>query len=508
MKRTLLAVLLISVSTANLNAENLKVQLFHTNDIHGWYMSRPASFYKEDPKRLIGGFPVMANALKKLSEPGAATFLVDAGDWFQGTPEGSLSKGSNTVALFNAMKYDLVTLGNHDFDFGEDELKWLIGELKMPVVVSNLYTTADGKRVPYVKPFLIKEVSGVKVGFFGLLTRTMPKLVFPKNFQGLSAGDEVEWGRKTVAELKAAGADVIVLLSHAGLSSNQVKFPIDDRAIAAQVPGIDLIVGGHSHTALREPLRDAANGTMIVQAGTGLSRLGEAVLEIDPETKKVVSSQARLHDLWVDQYGEDPAALALVRKMQAEAGAALDVVIGTAAAFMGRNAAGESTLGSWMTDCARRYTKTQTAFMNSGGLRADLVAGPITSRDIFNIMPFDNALVTLYVSGEQLRQILEHSVSGEHGLLQVSGLSFSFDPAAPKGRRVREVSVSGLPLQGSATYTVTAPDFVVSGGDGYSALEGGADKAFMPILVRDALDWCVRGYSPVMPPEPGRIRKL
>jgi len=504
-KALLFAALLLAAPS---RAENVKIEVFHTNDIHGWIMARPAPFGEEKGKRLIGGAAALANALKRYSEPDAHALLFDAGDWFQGTPEGAFTRGQAMVEFFNALRYDAVAVGNHDFDLGADHLRQLVSGLKMPVLGANVLSAATGERVSFLKPYIIKEIAGIKVGVFALLTSNMPALVFPKNFQGLAAGNEIEWAKKTVAELKERGADVVILLSHAGVSNESVSIPIDDKAIAAQVRGIDLIVGGHSHTALALPLRDAANGTLIVQTGTGLTRVGRVVLEVDPKTRKVVKSEGRLHDLWVDELGQDPGVLKMVERIEKEVGGEMDVVVGTSAAAMGRERAKESQLGDWVTDCERKYTKTQVALQNSGGIRADMNAGPVTYREIFDIMPFDNKLVTMNLTGALLRDVLEISVAGGHGMLQVSGLSFSFDPSAPPGRRVREVSVAGKPLSEKDVYSVTTVDFMALGGEGETPFARGADKAFMPDAMRDVLEWCVQQYSPLQAPAMGRIRRL
>ncbi|MBI5245158.1 MAG: bifunctional metallophosphatase/5'-nucleotidase [Elusimicrobia bacterium] len=517
MRTTLIFALLFAAvpsgsgETAPSGAENIKIQLFHTNDIHGWMMSRPVAFLKNKPgkeaDRLIGGAPALANALKRYSAPGIPALFFDSGDWYQGTPEGSLTRGKAMVDVFNALKYDALTIGNHDFDGGEDNLKQLIAGLGMPVLGSNVLQEADGRRVPYLKPFIVKEVAGVKVGVFALLTSLMPTLGFPKDFQGLVAADEVEWGKKTVAEIKAAGADVVILLSHAGFSYASPSRFIDDKAIAAQVPGIDVILGGHSHTALKEPFRDTINGTLIAQAGGNLTRVGRILLEIDPSAKKVVRSEGRLYDLWVDELGEDADVLKVVRKQQKESGGVMDLVIGASSASMGRANSGESLIGDWASDCMRKYTKTQVALINSSGLRGDISPGPVKYRDVFNMIPFDNRVVTLNMTGAQIREALDVSFSGEHGILQVSGLSLTCDPAAPRGRRVREAAVGDKALRDAQTYSVTAPDFLAVGGLGMSSFTRGTDKAFMPVLMRDVLEWCVREYSPVQAPAMGRIHK-
>ncbi|MFA6092196.1 MAG: bifunctional UDP-sugar hydrolase/5'-nucleotidase [Elusimicrobiota bacterium] len=492
---------------ARCGAENLRVQVFHTNDIHGGLMAHPASFYKPDPHRLIGGAAALSSALKKLSEPGVPRLLLDPGDWFQGTPEGNFTKGRSMAEFFDLLGYDAVGVGNHEYDYGEAHLQDLVSQMKTPVTSANVLMTS-GERVPYLRPYVLTEKGGVKVGIFGLLTTAMPALSFSRNFAGRTAADEIVYARKAVAELKAAGAEVIILLSHVGYGELDKKPFQDDKAIAAAVPGIDLIVGGHSHSALENGFREPVHGTLIVQSGSGLSRVGRVVLEIDPKTHKVVRSEAGLRDLWVDEFGEDPAVAAMVGKYHEEVGRTLDVVIGTSSVVLSRERFSESSMGDWMTDCERRYSKTQLAFQNSGGIRADISPGPVTLRSIFEAMPFDNAVVLLNLTGRQVREVLEHSISGDRGLLQASGLRLSYDASAPAGRRLKEVFVGDRPLRDEDVYSVTAADFVVGGGDGYSIFSQGTDKVFTPILVRDVLEWCVRNTSPLTAPVMGRVRKL
>jgi 2',3'-cyclic-nucleotide 2'-phosphodiesterase (5'-nucleotidase family) len=502
---------LFSVETAPEPAPaNVRLQIFHTNDIHGWILSRPAVSHKADPKRLVGGAAVLANAIKLHSEPGSPRMLFDSGDWFQGTPEGAFSKGRAVTSAFNALGYDAVALGNHEFDYGLETLKGLISDIKVPVVCSNLIEQSTGKRASFARPYLILEVSGVKVGVFGLLTSNMKGLVFPENFAGFSAGGEVEWARKTVSEMKAGGADIVILLSHVGIVEAELGkprppgAPVDDAAIASQVPGIDLIIGGHTHTVLREPWRDPVNGTLVVQAGSNLARVGKVVLEIDPKARKVVASRGGLIDLWVDETGEDGGVLKLAEKFKV---AGFDEEIGRSAVSLTRNPRGESSAGDWITDCERKYAKTQVALHNSGGIRTDIGEGPISRRTIYQTMPFNNSIVTLTMTGAQLLGVLENSVSGGHGILQVSGLEMAFDPRAAAGGRVREVRVGGKPISESEVYTVSVNDFLFKGGEGYS-FSAASDEVILPVLLREMLEWCVRKRSPVQAPEAGRIRKL
>jgi 2',3'-cyclic-nucleotide 2'-phosphodiesterase (5'-nucleotidase family) len=195
----------------------------------------------------------------------------------------------------------------------------------------------------------------------------------------------------------------------------------------------------------------------------------------------------------------------LVEQYQKEVGQKLDVVIATATQALRRDRYQESMIGNWMTDCTRTWTKTQIAFHNSGGIRADLPKGPVTLRDIFNIMPFDNAVLTLRMKGRAIRDILEHALGGSIGMIQVSGISFRYKADAPNGRRVKQVWVGDEPLKERRLYSVSAVDFLVQGGDGYSAFDSARDRVHTGVLLRDVLSWCAQEHSPIRPAALGRM---
>jgi 2',3'-cyclic-nucleotide 2'-phosphodiesterase (5'-nucleotidase family) len=477
------------------------VRVYHTNDVHGWIMARPDRLQDDRP---LGG----AAALKALIDKDAGAKLVlDAGDWWQGTPEGSLTKGEAVAEVFNAVGYDAVEVGNHDFDAGPENLRALIGRLRMPVLAANIYD-ASGKRISWTKPRVIKEIAGVKFGIFGLLTSNMRRLAFPKNIAGLTFRREVDEARDQVAALRKEGADVIIAVTHVGFEHPDKPSFEGDQTIAREVEGIDLIVGGHSHTTLARAWRDPAHGTLIVQAGCYLAKVGRTTLTIDPATRRVAASSDELLELRPDRVGQDPAVKAIVDRREQEAGAAFNLVVATAAADLTRGAAdAESGLGSWMADCYKGLTGVDAVFQNGGGIRADIAAGPVTLRHLFEVMPFDNALVKLKMTGAQVRSVLDQGV-GSARLIQVSGLSAAYRRSRPRGRRLASASVGGAPLDDAKTYAVATLDFLVSGGDGYDQFAAAASSEPTGVLARDALRSCAEKQKTIAPPPAGRLKAL
>ncbi len=493
MKTLLLAALLACPAAA----EPIKIRVYHTNDVHGWIMPRPDKF---QTSRLIGGGAALAALIGKDAGP---KLVLDAGDWWQGTPEGSLTKGEAVAEVFNAIGYDAIVVGNHEYDSGADALRSLISKMKMPVLSANTYGD-DGKLVPWVRPWIVKEVAGVKIGIFGLTTTKMRGLAFPKNIAGLDFRGEVKIARDAVAALKKQGATVIIAVTHIGLEQeNQAKFA-GDQTLAREVPGIDLIVGGHSHTWLNRPIH-GENGTLIVQAGSYLVKAGRAELEIDPATKKVIASSDELIELWPDRVGEDPVVKAIVAKHTEAVGRFFETVVATAAAAMGREPDRENALGDWMADCYRQTLGADVALQNGGGIRADVPAGPVTLRSIFNLMPFDNSLVKLNMTGENLKAAIDHGVGIER-IVQISGANVEYYRPKPAGERVASASVAGAPLDAAKTYSVVTLDFLTNGGDGYSAFDRFVSSEPTGALARDLLNACARKQGVISAPPTGRLK--
>lgn len=497
--KTLLALAVLALCAAPARAFDLTI--VHTNDIHGWIMPRPS---RDDAKKMVGGAAALTAFYK--AQPGPK-LLLDGGDWFQGTPEGTLSKGQVSVDIFNAVPYDAVVIGNHDFDMAQPRLRELVSQLKMPVLDSNIYDEKTGKRVPYVTPWIVRDINGVKVGLYGLTTTNMRNLTFPENIEGLKFRGEIKAAREAVKALKKAGATVIIQIDHVGYEEPTMAKYVGEQTIAREVKGIDLIVGGHSHTFLHKPYFDPKNGTMIVQDGSYLSTAGLATLTIDEKTKKVTAKKAELVELDIAKYGEDPAVKAIVDSETAKVSAVYDVVIATSQAFLKRSRDGESTLGDWMTDCEREWAGgADLGIQNAGGIRADLRQGPVTLRDIFSIMPFDNYVVKLDMDGGLVRDMLDHGVDKTKGLVQQSGAVLAFDREAPAGKRLCSADIGGQPLDNKKLYKVVTIDFLVKGGDGYTPFGRAEKKEMTRVLLRDVLAQCARRQQTIPEPTGGRLR--
>jgi 2',3'-cyclic-nucleotide 2'-phosphodiesterase (5'-nucleotidase family) len=310
----------------------------------------------------------------------------------------------------------------------------------------------------------------------------------------------VETARRLVPELRRR-ADLVVCLSHLGLE--------EDRQLAAAVPGIDVIVGGHTHTFQESPVQ--VGSTVIVQAGERGTVLGLLALEV--RDGKVTSSSGRLFS--VDgSAGEERETAALVERYRVESEGRLGEVVGRARVeFVGRREtvrAGETNLGNLVADAVRETVSADAAIVNGGAIRAGVPAGEVTVAHLYNVLPFDTYIVAFQLKGSELRALLEDGLGGFErmggGFPHVSGMSYTFNASAPAGSRLREVRVGGDALNDGDLYVVALNDFLAAGGDGYRGLDGRRPVVSRPgYFLRDALADYWRARGEISPGVRGRI---
>lgn len=432
-------------------AEGAVIRLLHVNDIHGF--AEPYSSYGASEQR--GGLAWLAAQATKLRTE-KPSLLLAAGDVIQGNNWTNLSRGRASIELMNLMGFDALVVGNHEFDFGSDVLKERIAEAGFPVLGANV------EGLDALRPYVVREVDGVRVAVLGLVTDDTPVATHPKNVAGLTFHQPAVTVARYLPELRRQ-AEVVVVLSHLGYAA--------DRKLAEEAPGIDVIVGGHSHTRVETPTR--IGKTVIVQAWEHGKTLG--VLDLTVQDGKIVSVDGRLEEIRPDRGEPDPAVLLLVNRYRKEADAVLEGRAGeTAVALDGENVRRrETNLGNLIADIMRDVSGADATIINGGGIRASIAKGTILVKNVYTVLPFDNYIVAVRLSGSRIRQALEHGVAGAEtgsgSFPQVSGLSFVYDPAAAAGSRVRDVLVGGTPLDPDREYSVATNDFLAAGGDGYTA---------------------------------------
>lgn len=403
------------------------------------------------------------------------TFLLDAGDEMQGTPESNFLFGRSAIHVLNELGTDAAALGNHDFDWGVDTLCARLANMKYPMLAANVFDRRTGRRPAWVRPYTIITRDGIRLGVIGFATPETPRVTLPQNVATLRFDPPAEIVGPLLRKVRAR-ADVVVVLCHFGgeqAEDGTIGGPIADIARAAR--GADAVIGGHTHTWIA----GLVEGIPVLVAGSNGRCLGRVVLELDggrrvaspPVLLRAYSDSLQVAD-W------DPIAR-YVRAVHADVAPLVSRVLGEAARRLGRN-----ELANLVTDAMRAAAGADVAITNPGGLRRDLEAGPITVGDVFELLPFENAMVTMRLSGRQLRAVI--ASRPEKALL--SGLRGSWNPQAPADSQLVLECADGRPLQPDSSYAVVTNSFLDQGGDGFQGFDAGSERVVTQRMLRDVVE--------------------
>ncbi|HUI08850.1 MAG TPA: bifunctional UDP-sugar hydrolase/5'-nucleotidase [Bacteroidota bacterium] len=445
------------------SAQVRTITILHTNDMHASFLPREAFWVKATPRPLVGGFAELSRIIDSVRaarrKAHVETLLLDAGDVMTGNPiterEYAGAQGGALFAMMNMMGYDAWCPGNHDFDVSQDNLRALGRIARFPMVCANVVDTLGRYPVGNV-PYVILHCGGLRIGVIGLMSQDLYNLVNQNNLVGIRVLSPVETARRFVDTLKGR-ADITIALTHEGVE--------DDSVLASLVRGLALIVGGHSHTRLRHPR--VVDGVPIVQTGSNAENLGVVDLTLDGTT--VTACQGSLIQLWIPPGRAQSAVAALADSMQREIDRDYDAVIGTLRGNWTRSES-QNALGTFLADAQREAAHADVGFMNNGGIRRDVAAGPLTKKTLFEILPFRNVLETFQLTGAQLRAVLVHDVEARPGI-QVAGISGRWRSAEGGGVEFTSITVGGKPLEEDRAYTCAASDFFVGEANRYLGLE-------------------------------------
>jgi 2',3'-cyclic-nucleotide 2'-phosphodiesterase (5'-nucleotidase family) len=469
--------------------------ILHMNDLHGHVLPYQDKTIREDQR--VGGAAYFAAIIQQeRARNPEGTILLSAGDMFQGTPISNLLKGKPVIEIMNHLRFDAMTLGNHEFDWGRDALDELGSAARFPFLAANIAKSGGGG-LEGVKPYVLLKRGGMDIAVIGVITPETPYMTKPAHVSDLSFQEPASVLPDLVQKVRREGAGLVIVLSHLGLDA--------DKELARQVSGIDVIVGGHSHTVVSEPVR--VNDTLIIQAGSYGAYVGALSLEVDPESRKIVSypGQNVLRPVVaLEQAPSDPAVAALVGRYDRALKPEFARVVGNSEVDLMREAMAESNVGNLIADAIREAGGADIGFQNGGGIRADLPAGDITMEGLYTLLPFDNVVVTMTLKGEQVLQLLEISGELSNKILQVSGLSVVYDLSRPAGSRVARASIRGRSLRRDAFYRVATNDFLASGGDRFTPFKDGSNLVYGDTL-RDVVSEYLGKHSPVRPAVEQRI---
>jgi len=499
-----------------LNAAAASVAVYHTSDAHGWYSARPALWDKENSTRAIGGFAALAALLEKETTP---YLLLDAGDMWQGTPEGILTKGQASVQLMNQLGYAAAVPGNHDYDAGEPVLRAMISSAAFTMLGANVYYK-DGRQADYLKPYKILERNGRRIAVLGLAGAHTANNTLPAHVNHLDFRDEAATAAALLPEIKKEDPDAVIALAHLGLDENLslkrldistwtfTAPPAGSLNIARSAAGIDLLLGGHNHTGLLKGWRDPVSGTWFGESNYGLSYVTRALLTFNDATGKLENVEVRLVPLWIDVVGEAPAVLKPVAGFSADVEREMGQAVGEAATDLEFSAEGlDSGLGNLFCDLTVQAAGTDLAFHNTKALRAQLKKGTVRLRDLYQVMPFDNTIVTMRLTGAQVRRLLMDNLRNSWSAIQVAGVEVAYRPGPGDRPAYLSVKHGGREIKDKEVFTVATNSYLAGGGNNGEALDGGLDRKDTMLPARELFIKAF-GAGPVSAPAAGRIKRL
>ncbi len=509
-------------SRAEAASAPVKLTIVGTNDLHGGIFPQSATL-RDGTAIEQGGSSIFAGYLANIraDNPGGV-LLLDGGDLFQGTLASNLTKGKVVVDAYNYLGYTASAIGNHEFDYGPvgpasvasepgmdpfGALKARIAQAKFPLLAVNIYEAASGDRPAWLgnDGTLMLEMKGLKIGIFGLITPSTPQTTNPLNVATLRFGSLAPEAFSAAKALRRRSADIVIAVTHAGGKCGSYQNPRDVNSCNGREelfemfeelpPGtLDAVVAGHTHQILGHFVK----GTPVIET-TGLGGTFAMIdLWVDPKQKTVIAERTQIRPAIpicarVDEHGScdlkklrDAPSVDLTQatfldrpvvpdlKLGQLLAPALEMVAAEQNRKLGikvprellRHREGESPLGDVLADALREMEHADVALLNPGGIRADIPSGELTYGDVYSVLPFENTVATLNLTGEELSRLLYAAYGPRRGIYQQSGLQIALIRCPDSVRLMSIKLADGKPILPDRRYKVTMPDFLASGGDG------------------------------------------
>jgi 2',3'-cyclic-nucleotide 2'-phosphodiesterase (5'-nucleotidase family) len=437
--------------------------ILHTNDMHGQVL----------PRAGVGGLAEVATVIRR-EHP---DLLLDGGDMFTGTMISDEFFGKPVIEILNHLHYNAVALGNHEFDYGLDELQRRSKEAAFPILSSNVDTG-----ITEIKPYTILAVRGVRIGVIGLTVEKLAEVTHPKNLKTVTVRKLVDALTETLPKVRPL-TDFVVLVTHIE-TEDQIR-------VAKAFPEIRLIIAGHPHIARTTTV----GSTLIVETGNSTRFVGKVEMRLDGKTPDAMTSEM----IPVRDIEPDPEVKAIIEPYHKAIIERAAQRLAESQADMLKSELQESPLNNLIADAMRDFAKTQIGVQNVGGLRAPLRKGVVTYGDIFEVLPFQNTLVKMSLTGAQLKRVLGRRVQA------VSGLKISWDTRESSNQLVSVTLSDGTPIHDGDKYTVAVNDFMAVGGDGLIEYMDGAGTQDMGILLRDAVTSYIRRQGTLAGKTDGRV---
>ena len=463
--------------------------IFYTSNLRG--QIKPFSGAIQDQQyQQIGGLAFIKGFITETSKAfnfkPEEVLLLDTGDALFGTAEASLTMGEVPLRLMGKAGYHAMTIGNLEFEYGFDRLKSFIAADQVPMLSCN-YRDVTSPVGDTFKPGMIIERGGVKIGIIGLGHGELARNTRQDNIVNLEIIDFKSSVQKTAAQLKAEGAEIIVLLSHhpavGSLDNPGEVFP-DIDVIIGDLIGPGAVISGRPLICQTAPSRGGGVGMVKISYSAGkwdIARGFQRIFTVDAE-----------------KITPDAELAAEISRVESKIDTLLDEIVTSSAGTFTNSYTEESTTGKLIADCMRATAQTQIAFTNSGGIKSALGQGPVTLRHLYDMLPFENTLIAVDLSGWQIENLVEEGLSGKTGFLQASGISCTYSSSNPAGFRLVQIYVGEEPLEFARTYSVAVNDFMYTNQHDWPELNLGKNPQVRG-LVREALEAYLR-KSPIITP--------
>ncbi|MBZ0264288.1 bifunctional metallophosphatase/5'-nucleotidase [bacterium] len=450
---TVLIAILGMVGCNQMNApskvENLRI--LHWNDFHS--MNTVTEKVIKGDTLMVGGYAALAGYLDHYRNSAQNILVLNAGDDFQGTPISAVTKGESQIEILNAIKPDVFTIGNHEFDYTFEQLRETMKKAEFPYLLGNVVDSETG--APIYPADTIVEINNIKIGVIGVILEGLHEVTTAKATAGVKVTPVAEAVRASLKKLSPL-TDIQICLSHQGVW--------DDSLLAMEIGSeLELIVGGHSHTRLYEP--KLVNGVYIVQAGAKGEFLGILDLSIDTSKDKLLSLEGKIERVISGTHPDNAEVAAIIEKQESQLGEELGRIVAELKTDWVRSYNSESNIGNFVSDAIKNAAGTDIGVINSGGIRKNLDAGSVTMRDLYEVSPFGNEIVKFKITGEELQQFALHQ-AGDGSFVQIGGLKYHV-----KAGKLVSLKVNGKPVQPLKNYTVATVNYTTDHMDRYFGLD-------------------------------------
>ena len=438
--------------------------IYHTNDVHGYMFEA-----RDNNGKLTNiGYDRLKAVVDADSSP--RKLLLDAGDVLHGQSFATAKRGELAAILLSFAGYDALATGNHDFDYGQERLYELVDKYRLNFLSANVRKKSGGYILP---PYIVRSWSDFKVGIFGLATTETRTSTNPNNVEGLEFEDPIEVSRKIVSQLKSEGVDLIIAVMHMG--SEDYCDP-SSLTIAKEVPGLDIIIDGHSHSVLTAQVERSDGSTALVaSAGSSFKNLGKVTIDRKPGGGFTISAKTLpASSPEIEAVTPDPAMHSAMTALKAVFDMEMGVVVMKAPFDLDgareRVRSSSTNLGKIICASFIDVTGADVAFLNGGSVRDSIPAGDVTKGELLSVLPYGNYIYTIDISGSDLLDALNYGLSepGSGAFLQFWGMEAVTRTTEKGGFAVESVTIGGKPLDPNGTYTLAINDFMHSGGDGYA----------------------------------------